>query len=337
MPDKGLLRLDTIAKLLDGELSNVDPDVNVVGVNALDVASNKEVTFLASMRHKHKLKDTKAAIILVPRDMSEDVGQGKPLLRVKDPYLGFAMLQRIFFPASKPNGKRHDSAVIDSSAKVADDVDIAPKVVIGLNVSIASGTVIGAGCIIGDDVQIGKNCLLHASVIVADSCILKDRVILQSGSVIGADGFGYAWSGSEHLKIPQVGRVVLENDVEIGANTTIDRGALGDTIIHQGVKLDNQIQVGHNVEIGAYSIMASQVGISGSTQIGTGCQIGGQTGVAGHLTIGDGCKLAAKTGVTGNLDAGGTYAGFPAMPHRNWLRISVLISRLPEIWKRTKP
>jgi UDP-3-O-[3-hydroxymyristoyl] glucosamine N-acyltransferase len=165
---------------------------------------------------------------------------------------------------------------------------------------------------------------------------LGDRVILQSGAVIGSDGFGYAWSGKEHLKIPQTGRVVLEDDVEVGANSSIDRGALGDTIIRQGVKLDNLIQVGHNVEIGPQSIMASQVGISGSTKIGSGCQIGGQAGVAGHLVIGDGVKLAAKSGVLGNLDAGGTYAGYPAIQHRTWLKASALMLRLPEIWNQIR-
>jgi UDP-3-O-[3-hydroxymyristoyl] glucosamine N-acyltransferase len=154
--------------------------------------------------------------------------------------------------------------------------------------------------------------------------------------VIGSDGFGYAWTGKEHLKIPQVGRVVLHNDVEIGANTCIDRGALGDTIIHQGVKLDNLIQIGHNVEVDALTVMASQVGISGSVKIGKGCQIGGQVGTAGHLKIGDGCQLAARTGVMSDLEAGGIYGGMPAMPHRTWLKTSALIMRLPEIWKKIK-
>jgi len=160
-----------------------------------------------------------------------------------------------------------------------------------------------------------------------------DEVYLQSGAVIGSDGFGYAWNGQKHLKIPQVGRVILEDDVEIGANTCIDRGAIGDTVIGRGVKLDNQIQIAHNVHVGAYSVMASQVGISGSTVIGQGCQFGGQAGLAGHLYVGDGVKLAAKSGVMSDLEAGGTYAGAPAMPHRMWLKVSALTMKLPEIWK----
>jgi UDP-3-O-[3-hydroxymyristoyl] glucosamine N-acyltransferase len=159
-------------------------------------------------------------------------------------------------------------------------------------------------------------------------------VIIQSGAVIGSDGFGYAWTGREHLKIPQAGRVILEEDVEIGANTCIDRGAIGDTVIRRGVKLDNLIQIGHNVEIGAFSIMASQVGISGSTTVGQGCQFGGQVGTAGHIQIGDGCKIAAKSGVAGNLEAGGTYAGIPVMPHRVWLKVSAMLPRLPALWSK---
>ncbi|MDQ6967539.1 MAG: UDP-3-O-(3-hydroxymyristoyl)glucosamine N-acyltransferase, partial [Mariprofundaceae bacterium] len=196
--------------------------------------------------------------------------------------------------------------------------------------------VIAAGCLIAQGVHIGKDCLLHMGVKVLAESQLHDRVILQAGAVIGSDGFGYAWNGKEHLKIPQVGRVVLHDDVEIGANTCIDRGALGDTVIQKGVKLDNLIQIGHNVEIGALTVMASQAGIAGSTTVGKGCQIGGQAAAAGHLNIGDGCQLAARTGVISSLDAGGVYAGMPAMPHRAWLKTSALIIRLPEIWKKIK-
>jgi UDP-3-O-[3-hydroxymyristoyl] glucosamine N-acyltransferase len=174
---------------------------------------------------------------------------------------------------------------------------------------------------------------LHANVVVREDCIIGNNVILQPGAVIGSDGFGYAWSGSEHLKIPQVGRVILEDDVEVGANTCIDRGAIDDTVIERGVKLDNQIQVAHNVRIGVDSIMASQVGISGSTVIGKGCQFGGQAGIAGHINVGDGVKLAAKSGVLSDLDAGGVYAGAPTMPFQLFVKVSALMQKLPEIWK----
>jgi len=158
-------------------------------------------------------------------------------------------------------------------------------------------------------------------------------VMIQPGAVVGSDGFGYAWNGRKFIRIPHTGRVVLGDGVEVGANTCIDRGVIGDTVVASGVKLDNLIQIAHNVRIGAHSIMASQVGISGSTEVGRGCRFGGQVGIAGHLHIGDGCSIAAKSGVAGDLPAGGTYAGIPAMPHRVWLKVSALMRRLPEMWK----
>ncbi len=323
-----------LARLLNGQLQNDNPDIEIIGVNTLQDATANEASFLANMRYKEELSTTRAGVVLVASDLPDIEVLGKTLIRVDDPYLAFAKLQCHFHPLAVSSGEIDSSAVIDSTAALAADVEIGAQVVIGKNVTIGAGSIIGTGCIIEDDATIGERCLLNARSVVLSRCVLGDRVVLQAGAVIGSDGFGYAWTGREHMKIPQAGRVVLEDDVEIGANTCVDRGVLGDTVIHQGVKLDNQIQIGHNVEIGAYSIMASQVGISGSTKIGAGCQVGGQTGIAGHLNIGDGCKLAAKTGVTGNLEAGGTYAGFPAMPHRSWLRISALMARLPEMWKR---
>jgi UDP-3-O-[3-hydroxymyristoyl] glucosamine N-acyltransferase len=322
--------------MVGGTPCNVDPDHEVTGVGTLDQAGPDQASFLANMRYQGALASSRAAVVFVPESTTADVYGDRPVIVTADPYLAFARLQRHFYPQPTGSGERHASAVIAASARIADDADIGPQAVIGANAIIGPGSVIGPGVVVGDHVRIGASCLLHANVVVAHGCQLGDRVILQAGAVIGADGFGYAWSGSEHVKIPQTGRVVLEDDVEIGANSCIDRGALGDTIIRRGVKLDNLIQVGHNVEIGAYSIMASQVGISGSTRIGQGCQVGGQAGIAGHLKIGDGCKLAAKTGVMSDLEAGGMYGGMPAMPHRTWLKISALTERLPEIWKRVR-
>lgn len=327
-----LLTLQEVAELLAGDLENAtDPTIRIHGVNTLQDASEGEVAFLANAKYRTDLAGTAATAVLIGRH--EAVADSQSAIRVDDPYLAFATLQRRFHPAARPSGQRHATAVIAGTARLADDVDVGACAVIGDGVRIGSGSIIGAGCIIGDEVSIGESCLLHPRSVVEERCVLKNRVILQAGAVIGSDGFGYAWSGREHLKIPQVGKVVLEDDVEIGANTCIDRGAIGDTVIGTGVKLDNLIQIGHNVQVGAYSIMASQVGISGSTQIGRGCQIGGQVGTAGHLHIGDGCKLAARTGVMGDLEPGGVYAGMPAMPHRLWLRVSALLMKLPDIIK----
>jgi len=324
-----------IAELVKGAVEGLDGEdistARITGVNTLSAAGAVDVSFLSNKRYKDALPNTGAAAVLLA------AGDAAPnhcaVIRVDDPYLAFALLQRFFNPHPLASGHRHASAVIDPLARLAEDVDVGAHAVIGARVQIGAGSMIAAGCVVGDDVKIGDHCLLHASVVVQERCIIGNDVILQPGAVIGSDGFGYAWSGSQHLKIPQAGRVILEDDVEIGAHTCIDRGAIGDTVIERGVKLDNLIQVAHNVRIGAYSIMASQVGISGSTVIGKGCQFGGQAGLAGHIHIGDGVKLTAKSGVLSDLDAGGTYAGFPAMPYRLFFKISALLPKLPEIWK----
>jgi len=323
-----------VADFVGGTIEGFDGDTSelmITGVNTLGSAESSEISFLANKRYKEAVADSSAAVILLA--INEELDLARCVIRVSDPYLAFAKLQRLFNPEKEASGLRHASAVIHESAQLANDVDVAANAVIGERVLIGEGCRIGAGCIIGDRVSIGKACLLHANVVVADDSVLGNEVYLQAGAVIGSDGFGYAWSGEKHLKIPQSGRVVIEDDVEIGANTCIDRGAIGDTVIERGVKLDNQIQVAHNVRVGAYSIMASQAGISGSTVIGKGCQFGGQVGLAGHLNIGDGVKLAAKTGVMTDLEPGGTYAGAPAMPHRLFFKVSALMLKLPEIWK----
>ncbi|OIO66725.1 MAG: UDP-3-O-(3-hydroxymyristoyl)glucosamine N-acyltransferase [Zetaproteobacteria bacterium CG_4_9_14_3_um_filter_49_83] len=329
--------LDIVQGFVHETQRNIGCEGELKGINTLMAASADEISFLANVKYKHALDASKAGWILVsPQVYESGLGEQKNWIKVQDPYLAFAQLQRVFHPQHIGKGRHHASAVIAESSMLAANVDIAARVVIAEGVVIGNGTVIHAGVIIGQNVSIGEQCLIHPNVVIADGTILKNRVILQAGAVIGSDGFGYAWTGREHLKIPQTGRVILEDDVEIGANTCVDRGALGDTVIGQGVKLDNLIQVGHNVEIGALCIMASQTGISGSSKFGMGCQVGGQVGVAGHVSIGNGVKIAAKTGVISDLDAGGTYAGIPAMPHKTWLKVSALILRLPEVWKKLR-
>ncbi len=324
------LSLIEAANLVDGSVEG-DFDQRITGINTLVKAGRDELSFLSNQRYKSDLISCHAAAVVLSKD--EENTSGCSVIRVADPYLAFARLQRYFYPEPKTSGFRHSSAIIEPSAELADDVDVGANVVIGAKVRVGAGSKIGSGCVLGEFVQLGAHCLLHANAVVNHSCILKDGVILQSGAVIGSDGFGYAWDGQKHLKIPQVGRVVLEEDVEVGANACVDRGAVGDTVIERGVKLDNQVQIAHNVCVGAFTIMASQVGVSGSTNIGSGCQFGGQTGVAGHLNIGNGCKLAGQTGVLGDLEAGGVYGGSPALPYPLWLKISVLTKKLPELWK----
>jgi len=327
----------TLAKLIadvEGEvLGHIEPNLSIHAIATLQDAGPHDLSFLSNAHYNDALLDTQAAAVLVAASLVKELQAPCPLIAVKDPYLAYARLQQQFYPMQGSSGEVHASVVMGEDSIIANDVDIAAGCVIGNGCVIGAGTVISAGCLIADGVRIGENCLLHAGVKIEQDCQLGNRVIVQAGAVIGSDGFGYAWSGQSYVKIPQVGRVIIHDDVEIGANTCIDRGALGDTIIHQGVKLDNLVQIAHNVEVGAMSAFASQVGISGSSKIGQGCQMGGQTGVAGHLYITDGCQLAGKTGVISDIDKPGMYSGFPAMPHRQWLRISALLQKLPEIWK----
>ncbi len=331
------LSLAELGELLQCTAPAVDlPAIH--GVNTLAAATEGEASFLANKRYLPDLLTTRASVVLVDEaTQARYAGQVDTVLwACQDPYLAFARLQRHFHPQPVSSGRRHPTAVIAPDAQLADDVDVAAGAVIGEGCRIAAGCLIGAGAVIGRHCQLGENCLIHPRAVIADGCVLGKRVILQSGAVIGSDGFGYAWDGKAHVKIPQTGIVELHDDVEIGANTCIDRGALGNTVVHQGVKIDNLVQLGHNVEIGACSVVVSQVGISGSTHIGRGCQLGGQAGVAGHLTIGDGCKVAAQSGVISNLDAGGTYGGTPAIPHRMWLRSMAMLNRLPELFRKNK-
>lgn len=325
------MRLGQLEEIVSGKLEHADPDKEVHGIQTLKSATGDEVAFLANSRYKSEFDHSCAAVVLLGEDDFPDTK--RPVIRVKDPYLAFALLQRHFKPLPTASGYRHPSASIDPGSRLAESVDVGALAVIEAGAEVEKGSIIGAGCIVGKGARVGSNCILHPGSILSAGCMLGDRCILQAGAVVGSDGFGYAWNGKEHLKIPQVGRVVVGSDVEIGANTCIDRGTIGDTVIEDGVKLDNLIQVGHNVRIGAFSIMASQVGISGSTEVGHGCQFGGQVGVAGHLRIGQSVKIAAKSGVMGDLETGGVYAGIPVMPHRLWLKATALFQRLPQLWR----
>ncbi len=322
---------DDIAELVGGRIEG-SPKALIRGVNTLASAGVDEASFLANSKYKGDLASTKAGLLLLADGVESP--ENSCVVRIADPYLAFARLQRHFHPDVEAMGNRHPSASIDSSARLADDVDVGAQAVIEADVCIGKGTQIGPGCVIGSGSEIGEDCQLMERSVVAHDCILNNHVTLQPGAIIGSDGFGYAWSGSEHLKIPQVGRVVLQDGVEVGANTCIDRGAIDDTLIGRGVKLDNLMQIGHNVQIGDFTIMAGLTAVAGSTTIGKGCQIGGHSAFAGHIKVGDGCNIAGKSGVISDLEAGGTYAGFPAMSHRLWFKINAVMRRLPDLLKK---
>ncbi|WP_051938015.1 UDP-3-O-(3-hydroxymyristoyl)glucosamine N-acyltransferase [Ghiorsea bivora] len=330
------LTLAEVAELLGGELICNDSSIVIAGVQTLAKAKANQASFLSNMKYKNDLQSTQAGLVLLGQDIELPAKNSFAVIRLYNPYVGFTKLQQYFHPAPVSTGVVHASASVHDKANLAAQVQLDAFVSIAEDVSVGAGSIIGSGCVLEKGVRIGENCLLHPRVVLAQGTTLGDRVIVQAGAVIGSDGFGFAWTGEDYLKIPQVGHVVIENDVEIGANTCIDRGAIGNTVIKQGAKLDNLIQLAHNVEVGEHTVIAGQAGFAGSTVIGKGCQFGAQSGVAGHLKLVDGTIVGAKAGVIGDIKEKGMVSGFPAVPHRHWLKASALFDRLPAIWNKIK-
>jgi UDP-3-O-[3-hydroxymyristoyl] glucosamine N-acyltransferase len=326
--------LREIAERFGGEIVG-DPAVTVSQVATLEAAAPGTISFLSNDRFLPQLKDTRAEAVIVGRTARD--ATRLPRIVCANPYAYFARVSDLFNPARETRPGIHSSAVVDPSAVVAGDAEVGPCAVIGRDARIGAGCVIGAGCCIGDGTAIGAGSRLYPNVTVYHDCILGERAILHSGVVIGADGFGIAREGDKWLKIPQVGRVVIGDDVEIGANTTVDRGALDDTVIEDGVKLDNQIQVGHNVRIGAHTAIAACTGIAGSARIGRNCMIGGASGIFGHISIADGVTISTYTLITKSIDKPGTYTGaYPFEPHADWRRNAVHLRNLDALADRVR-
>lgn len=306
----------------------------LTGVGAMESASTSQITFLANPKYRTRLADSKAgAVILSPADRDATT---LPRIITKNPYAYFARVAQRFSPPREYSQGVHASAVVHPGARVAASASIAEFVSVGTGAVIGEGVRIGPGCHIGEGADIGAGTRLAARVTVNEGCRIGARCIVHSGVVIGADGFGFApdFSGSEGgwVKIPQTGRVLIGDDVEIGANTTIDRGALDDTIIGNDVKLDNQIQVGHNVVIGDHTAMAGCVGIAGSARIGKHCMVGGGAIILGHLEVADGCTISAMTLITKSITEPGTYTSvMPFMKHEDWLRNASQLRRLDQV------
>jgi len=308
----------------------------VRGLASLHAAGKDEVTFLARDDYAKYLPECRAAAIIVSNNFQIECST--PLLKVKNPYLAYAQASALFDHRPKVKSGIHASALIDSSVKVDPSVYIGPRVVIEAGVSIGAGSIIHSGCVIGANTKLGENCVLNANVTLYDGMVLGDRVLIHSGTVIGADGFGFAPKpGGGWQKIHQLGAVCIGNDVEIGANTTIDRGAIEDTVIEQGVIIDNQVQIAHNVHIGKNTAIAACTGIAGSTKIGANCTIAGAVGIVGHLTIVDNVHVTAMTLVTGSIDRPGSYSGGTNfLPTKEWRRSAVRFGQLDAIAKRLK-
>ena len=326
--------LREITERLGGKVDG-DAAVTVRQVATLDSATPDTIAFLANERYLPQLKSTRAGAVIV----GVSVRAATPIPRIvcANPYAYFARVSALFNPALAPRPGVHASAVVDSSARIAGDVEIGPCAVMGRAAAVGAGSVIGAGCFIGEGVVIGSGTRLHPNVSIYQDCAIGNRVIIHSGVVIGADGFGIAMDEGRWIKVPQIGRVVVGDDVEIGANTTVDRGALDDTVIEEGVKLDNQIQVAHNVRIGAHTAIAACAAIAGSTTVGRYCRIGGGAGITGHLSIADNVEISAYTLVTKSIGSAGTYTGvYPFERNDEWRRNAVQLKHLGELARRVR-
>ena len=324
--------LGELAQQFNLELEG-DPKCEVIAVAPLGRAHQGELAYVTDRKRSKELANTRASAVVLPEALRNHY-QGNKLISANT-HAHFARIAALLHSPIPNSGQIHPMAVISPSAQIADGVEIGANTVIGDSVTIGRGCTIGAGCVVERETQIGEDCLLHANVTLAHQVQIGDRVILHHGAVVGSDGFGLAQEGQSWLKVPQVGSVVIGNDVEIGANTTIDRGAMDDTIVGNGVKLDNLIQVAHNVRIGANTAIAACVGIAGSAAIGERCTIGGAAVVLGHLSIADDVHITAMSLVTKSISEAGTYSsGTPLEPNASWHRNFVRFKQLDEMAKR---
>ncbi|MDB6119487.1 MAG: UDP-3-O-acylglucosamine N-acyltransferase [Verrucomicrobiaceae bacterium] len=332
-----VLTHQSLAKLVSGTLIQGDADSTISGLNSLSEAVAGDVSFLGNPRYAAQIKTTKATAILITQSLT-DLPHDKALIRVDNPTLAFSTVIKWFAPPARPLMIGvHPSAIIASSARLdPSKVSVGPHAVIEDEAVIGDGSIIHAGAYIGYAAKLGNDCVIHANAVIKEHCLLGHRVIIHSGAVIGSDGFGYELANGRHQKIEQLGIVQIDDDVEVGSCTSIDRARFGRTHIGSGTKIDNLVQIGHNVVTGKNCILVSQTGISGSTRLGNYVVMGGQVGVAGHLQIADQVTLLAKSGVTKNLAAPGAYTGYPAKPLIEGRKMLTYPGRVPELLERVK-
>ena len=325
------MKLRELADRLECRLEG-DGAIDVTRVSGIQDAQPGDVTFLANPKYEKALAATRASAVIL-----KDDSPAAPcaMLRARDPYLAFARAVGLFAPPSRPAPGVHALAAIADGVHLGADVSVGPFVAIGEGARIGDRTAIYPNVTIGAGAHIGEDCTIHSNVAIREHCRLGARVVLQNGVVVGGDGYGFVRRGDgTHEKIPQAAIVVIEDDVELGANTTVDRPAVGETRIKAGTKIDNLVQIAHGVTIGRNVLMAAQVGIAGSTSIEDNVVFGGQVGVGGHLTIGRGAIAVGQSGITNSLDPGAFVAGYPAIDSRDWRKASVLFRRLPEMKRR---
>ncbi|HLZ42537.1 MAG TPA: UDP-3-O-(3-hydroxymyristoyl)glucosamine N-acyltransferase [Candidatus Sulfotelmatobacter sp.] len=323
------MKLSALASTLHARLENGSPDTEIAGVNGIEQAGPGELTFVSNPKYAAAARTTKASAVIVEEDFP---AIQTAMLRAKDPYLTFAHALELFHPAMRYAAGVHPTAVVDPTARIGAGAHIGPYVVIDENVSIGANAVLLAHVVIYRGVTIGENFFAHAHSIVRENCRIGNNVLLQNGVVIGGDGFGFAKTAEgKWYKIPQPAPVIIEDDVEVQANSCIDRASVGETRIARGVKVDNLVQVGHGSHVGEDALLCAQVGLAGSSNIGNRVILTGQVGVVGHCKVGDNAIVTPQSGVAGDIPAGALVSGAPAVDHKAWLKYSAILPRLPEI------
>ena len=332
--------LGELAQRVGGTVEG-DPGERIVRVAPLEQAGQGDLSFFANAKYRAAFEASRASAVVVEPDTAAP--EGRALLRVKHAYLAFAKVATLFHPPAQALPVMSEQAFVHPSARVDPSAEVMPFAFVGPDAVVGPRCILHPGAYLGPGARLGADCVLWPNAVVRDRCVLGDRVVLEPGCVVGSDGFGFAFdpegeagSGPRHYKVPQTGIVVVEDDVELGANTCVDRATLGVTRIGRGTKIDNLVQLAHNVEVGPLSILVSQVGIAGSTKLGAGVMAGGQVGVVGHVHIGDGAKLLAQAGVSNDVPAGEIVFGSPARPRAQAGRIEASLSRLPELLKRVR-
>jgi UDP-3-O-[3-hydroxymyristoyl] glucosamine N-acyltransferase len=329
------LTLAQVADLVSGVAFN-DRGQVLRRVAPLDCADEYALSFVANAKYAAYLHTTRAGAVLLPAGMAVQPPIELSGIRVEDPHRALALVLPILHPQEPAPVGIHPTAVVENGAVLGLGVSVGAHAVIGESAVLGDGAVVGAQCVVGRECMIGAETVLHPHVTLYPGTRVGSRCIVHSGARLGSDGFGYVFAEGEHRKVPQVGGCVVEDDVEIGANTTVDRGSVGETVIGRGTKIDNLVHVGHNARLAEKVLVVAQVGISGSTRVGTGAVLGGQAGFAGHLSIGAGARVGAQAGVTTDVPAGETVSGYPARPHRDALRAQAALFRLPGLMRRIK-
>lgn len=322
-----------IADFLKGEIVG-NPDITVSNFSKIEEGKTGTISFLANPKYTPYIYTTKADIVLVNSDFVPEKPVKATLIKVPNAYAALASLLEMVNSANPRKTGHEEMSFISPAATLGEEVYVGAFAYISENVQVGDSSTIHPHVYIGENVKIGKNCILYPGAKIYRDCVIGDRCIIHAGAVIGADGFGYSKESESYHKIPQMGNVLIEEDVEIGANTTIDRAVMGSTIIRRGVKLDNLIQIAHNCEIGEHTAMAAQVGIAGSTKIGENCVFGGQVGIGGHITIGKDSQIGAQSGIISNTKEGSEVMGSPAMPVKTFFKSSIIVPKLPDMYKQ---